>query len=138
MDRVLSAIIGSRVSTVASALRGGLSPNTADENGTTLLYQAAVQGETEIVRMLPDAGADPNQESHGLSEGLPLCAAACRGHTELVRLLLDRGADPNGIENGPMTALAWARWTKHPDTVELLLERGASLDPIADAAPPSD
>ena len=73
---------------------------------------AAVQGEAEIVGMLLEAGADPNKESAGESEGTPLCAAASWGHAEVVRLLLRHGADPNLVERTgevPMTALGWAR-----------------------------
>ena len=90
-----------------------------------------MQGEKEIVQILLEAGADPNQESRGEDEGAPLCAAASWGHTEIVRLLLGHGADPNVIEKGPMTALIWARQNGHAETVELLLAAGADprIDP---------
>lgn len=49
-----------------------------------------MQGNADIVRMLPAAGADPDRES----EGLPLCAAASWGHLDTVVALLEGGADP--------------------------------------------
>src|SRR5256885_8150896 len=128
IDQLTSAILGSRVARVASLLRRGVPVNGADKNGTTPLYKAAVQGETEIVRVLLEAGADPNLESGGQDEGTPLCAAASWGRTEVVRLLLQHGADPNAVETkqrGPMTALAWAQHGGYAEGVDLLVEAGA-------------
>ena len=128
IDQLTAAILGSRVARVASLLRRGAPVNGTDKNGTTPLYKAAVQGETEIVGMLLEAGADPNLESGGEDEGTPLCAAASWGHAGIVRLLLQHGADPNLVEKpnqGSMTALAWAQRNGHSKTVELLLESGA-------------
>jgi ankyrin repeat protein len=128
IDRLTAAILGSRVAHVASLLRRGAPVNAADKYGTTPLYKAAVQGETEIVGMLLEAGADPNRESGGEDEGTPLCAAASWGHTEIVRLLLQHGAHPNAIETpdkGVMTALEWAQRNGHSAVVQLLLEGGA-------------
>lgn len=128
VDRLTAAILGSQITRVASLLRRGAPVNAGDKYGTTPLYKAAVQGETEIVRMLLEAGADPNRESSGEDEGTPLCAAASWGHTEIVRLLLQHGADPNAIETpnkGPMTALKWAMRNGHHDVVAILVEAGA-------------
>jgi len=128
IDQLTSAIFGSQVARVASLLRRGAPVNGADNYGTTPLYKAAVQGETEIVRVLLEAGADPNLESRGEDEGTPLCAAACWGRTDIVRLLLQHGADPNEVETkerGPMTALAWAQHGGYAEVAEFLLEAGA-------------
>lgn len=129
-EQLTSAILESRAARVASLLRRGAKVNAPDKYGTTPLYKAAVQGETEIVQILLAAGAEPNQESGGEDEGTPLCAAAAWGRTEIVRLLLRHGADPNLIEKGPMTALIWARQNGHAETIQLLLEAGA--DPGVD------
>lgn len=129
VDRLTAAILGSHITRVASLLQRGAPVNATDKYGTTPLYAAAVQGETEIVRMLLGAGADPNRESEGETEGTPLCAAASWGRTEIVRLLLQHGADPNAIEHkGPMTALKWAMQNGHADVVAVLLEAGADSD----------
>lgn len=102
--------------------------NGISRYGSAPLYVAAVQGDAEIVRILLDAGANPNKESAGESEGTPLCAATSWGHAEVVRLLLRYDADPNLIERTDevaMTALAWARRNHHDEVVRLLLENGA-------------
>jgi uncharacterized protein len=130
-EQLTSAILGSQAARIASLLRRGAKVNAPDKYGTTPLYKASVQGETEIVQILLAAGADPNQEIGGADEGTPLCAAASWGRTEIVRLLLQHGADPNLIERGPMTALIWAQQNGHAEATELLLAAGADprIDP---------
>jgi uncharacterized protein len=125
----LSLIIGGHTNEAISLIRAGAPINQADVHGTTPLYLAAVQGETEIVLYLLEQGADPNLESKDESEGTPLCAAAAWGRTDIVKVLLDRGANPNQVERkdegGGMTALKWARHNHHQATAELLVEHGA-------------
>ena len=129
IDLLIDAILGSRIAQVAALVARGAPVDSNSPYGSTPLYEAAIQGEAEIVRILLDAGADPNKESAGKSEGTPLCAAASWGHSEVVRLLLQYGADPNLIERTDevaMTALTWARRNDHDEVVRLLLEAGAN------------
>jgi ankyrin repeat protein len=128
VDALINAILSSQTDRAASLVRQGTPVNLPSKHGSTPLYTAAVQGELAIVRLLLEAGADPNQESSGESEGIPLCAAASWGRTEVVRLLLEHGADPNLAErpkDGAMTALRWARRKGHSETAQVLLEAGA-------------
>src|SRR5215831_853724 len=128
IDSLINAILASRTEEAAALVERGAPVDGISLYGSSPLYAAAVQGEAEIVRILLDAGADPNRESAGESEGTPLCAAASWGHAEVVRLMLQYGADPNRIERTDevaMTALAWARRNHHDEVVRLLLESGA-------------
>jgi hypothetical protein len=61
------------------------------------LTLAADYGHIEIVRLLLDAGEDPNRYNPvgGHSHATPLHQAAAKGHEEVVRLLVDRGARLN-------------------------------------------
>lgn len=59
----------------------------------TALSLAARKGLIDVVAMLLDIGASPNDIAWE-SDELPLCEAAKFGHTDIVRLLLDHGADP--------------------------------------------
>jgi ankyrin repeat protein len=129
IDSLIDAIYGSQTKRVASLILRGAPVNGSTKAGSTPLYVAAVQGEAEIVRLLLEAGADPNRESMDETEGTPLCAAAAHDRAEIVRLLLEHGADPNVVEGKddevPMTALRWAQNYGHSEIIRLLLEAGA-------------
>jgi Ankyrin repeats (3 copies) len=61
IDSLIDAIYGSQTKRAASLIRRGAPVNGSGRSGSTPLYLAAVQGEAEIVRLLLEAGADPNQ-----------------------------------------------------------------------------
>src|SRR5207244_3089864 len=58
------------------------------------LALAAQHGHVEVVRLLLDAGEDPNRYNpDGFhSHSTPLHQAICSGHEEVVKLLVERGA----------------------------------------------
>lgn len=116
---------------VAALLSKGALPNAVSPTGTTAVYAAALHVDSAIVRLLLEAGADPNVESTGDGEGTPLCAAACWGYHDVVRELLVHGAEPGQREDGGLgySPLLWASRNGHGDTVRVLLE--ADADPNA-------
>ncbi|MEA2900806.1 MAG: uncharacterized protein QOH36_693 [Actinomycetota bacterium] len=121
---------------VASLLRKGAAPNSVGDGGSTPVYVAALREDPAVVRLLLEAGADPNRESTGDGEGTPLCAAASWGKSEVIHELLAHGADPNQRESGVggsagYSPLLWASRGGHHETARMLLEVGA--DPNADA-----
>lgn len=121
--RLLDAVLAPDPVRLAALLRAGADPGQADRDGTTPLYLASVQGESESVRLLLAAGARPDAESAGPgAEGTPLCAAASWGHTGTVRVLLEHGADPRLREDRGTgyTALEWAKREGHRETAALL------------------
>ncbi len=72
-----------------------------DAKGHTPLYAATKKGKTEVVRILLDAGADPNKaatsdyfssKTHG--NPTPLHFAAYISNRVIVSLLMQTGADP--------------------------------------------
>ena len=84
--------------------------------------------DVEMIALLLDHGADVSLE--GIT-GRPLIIACTEGFVEAARLLLDRGAAVNGFnENGEWTPAEAAAAGNHVDVLELLLERGASLDVV--------
>ncbi|MEU4840325.1 ankyrin repeat domain-containing protein [Nocardia testacea] len=132
MTDLVAAVSWEGAGRVRELLAAGADPDEPDEYGTTPLYRAAVQGDTEAVRLLLAHGADPHRCGGGEDEGLPLCAAACWNHTGVVAALLAAGADPDTPEpphpqqTGPGTPpLLWAVRNGHRETVELLLAAGA-------------
>ena len=101
----------------------------------TALMVAADAGHVDAVRMLLDAGADPNALAGTDGGGYqmtmslyrPLHFAAGSGHAEVVDLLLDAGADPNPTDAQGMagTPLISAVYGGHLGVVTRLVARGA-------------
>jgi ankyrin repeat protein len=98
-------------------------------DGFTALHLAAFFGRAEAVRLLLDAGADPN--AVGTSEQIgpvqPLHSAAASGRLEGVRLLLERGADVNARQGGGFTALHAAAASRDMELARVLLAAGADM-----------
>lgn len=91
-----------------------------------LLMVAVSTDDAETLRLLLDAGADPNaRAAEALGRTPVLCEAVGRRRLELVRLLLDRGAIPDLANNWGETALARAARVGDAAAVSLLLQRGA-------------
>ena len=70
--------------------------NRCEACGKRPLSAAAERGHERIVRMLLEAGADPNlPEGRNCPRGFALWAAARHGRHAIAELLLEAGADPN-------------------------------------------
>jgi ankyrin repeat protein len=95
----------------------------ADENAEDALRTAAEGGHIDAVKLLLDHCA--NVKEWG---GSALRAASENGHIEVVKLLLDRGVDVNAQDFEKETALMAASRKGHADVVKLLLERGADVN----------
>ncbi|MDD3468851.1 MAG: ankyrin repeat domain-containing protein [Thermoguttaceae bacterium] len=101
--------------------------------GQTLLHAAAKGGNTSLVKLLLDAGADPNVEymcpQHSFGKDVesytPLLLAVENDHPETVKALLDAGADPNISNDKDITPLSRANLT---EITKLLLDAGAKVD----------
>lgn len=99
------------------------------------LVVACFQGHTEVVRLLIDAGADPDApfEMDVADEkvkqwGHPLWYAANRGHYDVVKLLLERGANPNTAVYASGNAVCWAYQYGHKRVADLMFQHGAVAD----------
>jgi ankyrin repeat protein len=120
---ILDAVRNGDASAVKKMLRADKSlASTSDASDSTVLMHAAMLGESEIVKLLLDAGADPNAKNK--RSGTALLWAITDVGT--VRLLLDHGADPNvsSIEGRSALYLA-ASQPGGGDVVKLLLDKGA-------------
>jgi hypothetical protein len=89
------------------------------------LYQAAGEGDINMVKTLLDQGSDVNETFDSLT---PLMRASREGHIEVVKVLLDRGANINAKSNMGRTALSMAANEGHINIVNFLLDRGADLN----------
>jgi ankyrin repeat protein len=84
----------------------------------------------EILRVALAAGGNPNLK-HARNGTTPLHAAAEVGNLECAALLLEHGADINAVANdysGPFTPVVQAIRCRQAEMVRFLLEKGADLN----------
>jgi Ankyrin repeats (3 copies) len=122
---------GAKVNLVVAATLGRvedarrtLAPASADDRLRALAL-AAQFGHTEIVRLLLDAGEDPNRYNPmgNHSHSTPLHQAAVAGHFDTVRLLVERGArlDLKDVWFDG-TPRGWAEYAGHKEIAQYLRE----------------
>jgi ankyrin repeat protein len=113
------------------SLRLGVDPNSLHKtSGSRPLTAASDSGRLSIVRLLLDAGADPNLQDTWKSmppKGTALEVACSRGHLEITKLLVERRADVNKAGYWPplKSACSYGRAA----IVRYLLSQGAGWEP---------
>ena len=108
---------------LSSVILFGDTQDEKNNNGNIPLCVACCYGQSEIVQLLLEKGADPN--SKGGRDITPLYMACLRRHFEIARLLLEKGADPNPKIGEGTTPLHIVCRTGDFDFAEILLEKGA-------------
>eukprot|EP01029_Cantina_marsupialis_P008587 TRINITY_DN202_c0_g2_i5.p1 TRINITY_DN202_c0_g2~~TRINITY_DN202_c0_g2_i5.p1 ORF type:complete len:2190 (+),score=448.19 TRINITY_DN202_c0_g2_i5:144-6713(+) len=98
----------------------GFSLEHETKQGHTALSRAVSSGSILVVKLLLEAGADPNHETtKGLS---PLLEAAKLGDTELLQLLVSFGGDIRAVNRFGADPVTWARRAGNYECAELLFE----------------
>src|SRR5216684_202725 len=115
----LAAFFGHRT-IVEFLLKNGADVKTAARNAqkVTALHGAVARRDVEIVKMLLEAGADPNARQE--SGFVPLHDAAANGHAALVELLLKQGARADAKTDDGKTAGEMAAERGHKELAEML------------------
>jgi ankyrin repeat protein len=126
---LLSAVKGNDLAHVQEILaKEKFKLDETDEQGFSPLLWAAREGYTPIVKVLLDAGANPNQNDQwmGATAGHK---AGFWGRTEAMKLLISHGLNLNarGGYNG-YTALMDAVTRNHLETAKSLVDAGADVE----------
>lgn len=108
-------------------IEAGFDVNTPAENGITALDIAAMKGNTDIVKILLDKGANPNAAVISGSEkgSTPLMAAVAGGYLETTRLLVDKGADVNAKDANDLVVMDYAAGQTNLNLLKILWQHGA-------------
>lgn len=111
-------------SALIQVLQAGLSPNTTDEQGNTLLILSAREGSKDsLAALLKFKETDLN--AHNLAGDNALNLAAYQGHLKIVQLLIENGANINA---GKWPALIYAALQKQTPIVRYLLKHHANIN----------
>ena len=100
---------------------------SVSDDGFTALHLAAFLGGPAAVKVLLDAGADPNTVSDNEMRVQPLHSGAANGNVEACELLIAAGADVNGQQAGGWTPLDEAMITKNDALADTLQRAGGEL-----------
>jgi len=128
---------GARIDTVAAAAglgrlaeaRNLLTAATKEDRHRALALAASL-GHVDVVRLLLDAGEDPDRynPADGHSHTTPLHQAALAGHDAVVRLLVERGARLDIKDTiYESTPLGWAEHAGHRQIAEYLRGKAANV-----------
>ncbi len=100
--------------------------NAVQPDGMTALLWAAYYDETDVVRLLLNAGATPNVSSrYGIT---PLIQAAMNGNDEMISMLVDAGADVHASTPEGDNAILNAARTGAVQGVQALIDAGADVN----------
>ncbi|KAK7409059.1 hypothetical protein QQX98_008763 [Neonectria punicea] len=109
---------------VRRLLDHGADVNILDSENNSALYHTATELDCKLVKLLLERNAKVNCVS--LQGSTPLYQAI--PEPQIVRMLLERDADPNLARSSGFTALMFATWFKHTETMELLLQHNAKVN----------
>ena len=126
-DQLLEKARHGDVQATKDAIGKGLSPDTKNGCGATLILSSAIAGNLELVKYLVSVHANVNiQNWEGATA---LSAAAMEGQADIAKFLLEHGADPNLVFSRPDavlgTPLLLAASNNHLEIAQMLLQHGA-------------
>lgn len=96
-----------------------------------IYYHENTDHNTDIIKLLIDAGADVNNTLNGKKIS-PLYMASERGYDSIAKLLIEAGADPNLCKTeDPIPALCIASQEGYINIVNMLIEAGANVNQLS-------
>lgn len=125
---LLEAVTTRNTIRLRDLLTKGADPNARDTEGSTALQIAVEHEMTDIVRILLENKADPNNIKDGSSPLLLRAASYLPKNPEIVKMLLEHGANPNVKQDDGSTILHMAAINDNIELVRLALDKGADVD----------
>lgn len=110
---------------VVTLLKNGADVNARDILGNRPLLHAARLGAAEMVRILLEAGADPNVKGLGYT---PLGIAALNGYAQVADWLLQFGAHVDKRSDNGLTPLMNASLTNKVQVIKVILRYDTEVD----------
>jgi ankyrin repeat protein len=93
------------------------------------IFYAAQGGDLEGVKRIVNTGIDINSENPNWANFTALLHGSVRGRSDIVDYLITNGASLTATDNlAGATALHWATYNGHLETVKILVNQGAKLD----------
>lgn len=106
--------------------------DTMDINGRSILLNAVDSSNNEGLRIILEAGANPNPVvPEGLFRSSPLIAAGIGSKLEMIKLLIEFGAEIDATNPEGWTALQAVIKAQNVECAKILLTRGADLGYIS-------
>ena len=112
---------------VRSLLAENADVNVAQGDGSTALHWAAYRDDSEMARVLLQAGATVGVTTR-IGDFTPLLMAARNGSAAIIELLAEGGSDVNAPNTVGTTPLMLAAAAGKPGAVKVLLDRGAEVE----------
>lgn len=124
---IVEAVRDGSLDATKTAIIDGASIHSRAADGTPVIVLAATARSLEIVKLLIENGARPDDRAKK-DDTSALTLAAANGDLDIVTYLLDHKADIDLTGSLRETALIKATRARHTGIVKLLLERGASTE----------
>lgn len=126
LEESLRAALDGDLVTVQRIVERGATPDTADQEGNSLLMLAARNGHANLVTYLVSRKASVNARNR--FGDTALMAAALKGHIEVAKVLVGNGAEVNSQGWAP---LHYAAFENRAEMIKYLLQRGADKNAVA-------
>jgi ankyrin repeat protein len=125
-DILISIAATGRVALMPAALKSGADVNARRSDGTTALLMAIHYKHEDVLELLLGAGASANAAD---ASGFTPLMVSTKSSVTVMKRLLDAGAEVDATLAGyRWTALMYAVQFATPEHVQMLLDKGASLD----------
>lgn len=123
VEELLKSVQANDIPAVRGFISRGMSVDTADQAGNTLLMRASRDAQVDMVKLLVALKADPRRRN--AAGDTPLMFAALGGNVEIVRLLLGLGSP---IEHPGWTPMHYCAWAGKQEVCKFLIDQGADVD----------